>query len=266
MKNNIIILGKGFLGKKFEQKGFEVLGKDEFYIKQEDSEQAKKEQLSILNNYNIVINCIGKSNTRWCERRENFNEALFSNGIVPGILSKHCKAKGIRFVHISTGCLYDDNKSPQKEDGFKVAHCNYVVTKWAGEQGCSDENLILRPRLYFGDFKDKNNLLCKLPHFKKFLIELNSYTSIDVIVDATIKLFENEQSGIFNVACEGYATIIDLARLIGLDGEEITGQQLKESEKLYLVNNIMNLSKLKRFYQPPRLETEVIRCWEKIKY
>jgi len=260
--DKIVVLGKGFLGKKFEKRGFEVLGKDEFNL----TPGNVRESLERLGDYEIVINCIGKSNTRWCEKRDNFQEALWSNGSIPKILSDHCKEKGKKFVHISTGCLYDNNKKPQKENDFIVAHCNYVVTKWVGEQGCDFNNdLILRPRLYFGDFKDKNNLLCKLPRFQKFLVELNSYTSVDVIVDATTNLLENEQLGTFNVACEDYATTKDLARLVGLDGGEISEKQLHESERLYLVNNIMDLSRLKEFYLPPNLKEEVIRCWENIK-
>ena len=215
-----IVLGKGFLGKKFEQRGFEVWGKDKFCIKQEDNQQIKKEQLSRLDNYNVIVNCIAKTDTRWCEKRENFNEALFSNGFVPGILSEYCKRENKKFVHISTGCLYYKKNIPQTEKDFIAAHCNYTVTKWVGEMGCNNQDLILRPRLFFGDFKDRNNLLCKLPKFKRFLTELNSYTSLDILVDAINVLLKENESGIFNVAGEGYATVMDLAEYIGFYGKE----------------------------------------------
>lgn len=259
----IIVLGKGFLGKKFEQKGFEVWGKDEFKLIEGDQIIFSLETtLSLLQDYDIIINCIAKSNTRWCEEPENFKGALWSNGTVPGLLSRFCLANGKKFVHVSTGCLYDSGSHPDTEDDFMAAHCNYTVTKWVGEKGLNDRDLIMRPRLLFGDFKDKGNLLCKLPKFTHFLDAYNSYISVSVLVDAIMALLERKQSGIFNVACDGIATVHQLAKTIGLNGIGITEDELHQQEHLYLVNNIMNLDKLKQFYQPPDLMTEVKRCWE----
>ena len=162
-------------------------------------------------------------------------------------------------------CLYYKKNIPQTEKDFIAAHCNYTVTKWVGEMGCNNQDLILRPRLFFGDFKDRNNLLCKLPKFKRFLTELNSYTSLDILVDAINVLLKENESGIFNVAGEGYATVMDLAEYIGFYGEGISEKELHDSEKLYLINNIMDISKLKRFYNPPKLKDEVLRCWGELK-
>ena len=258
--DKIIILGKGFLGTKFAMRGYEVWDKKRFQI------TMKEDYLFPLDGYNVVVNCIGKSNTRWCEKKRNFASALWSNGKVPDILSNYCKTMGKKFVHISTGCLYDDGILPQSEDNLLAAHCNYTVTKWIGEQGCNERDLILRPRLLFGDFKPKgrNNLLCKFPQFTRFLVDQNSYTSLDVIVDAFEVLVKNKQSGIFNVACDGYASPYEIAQWIGLRGEKIMAKELWESEGLHLVNNMMNLSKLRQFYQPPKLYDEIMRCWERL--
>ena len=258
----IIVLGKGFLGKKFEMRGYEVWDRKRFEVSAVDI------NLSALDGFDVVVNCIGKSNTRWCEGRKNFPSALWSNGILPGILSDYCNYEGgQKFVHISTGCLYDDGAFPQDENSLLAAHCNYTVTKWVGEQGCNEQDLILRPRLLFGDFKPegRNNLLCKLPQFTRFLINQNSYTSVDTIVDAFEQLIENKQSGVFNVACDGYASPYEIAEWIGLKGDKLTAKELWESEGLHLVNNTMNLSKLRQFYQPPMLEDEIMRCWEALK-
>ncbi len=255
----IIVLGRGFLGKKFEQKGFEVWGKDKFELIKGDEILFP---LVYPTDYDVVINCIAKSNTRWCEEPENFGEALWSNGEVPRILSEFCLANSKRFVHISTGCLYDSGSYPYTEGDFMTTHCNYTVTKWVGEKGLNDGDLVLRPRLLFGDFEDKGNLLCKLPKFTRYLDAFNSYISVSVLVDAIITLLEHKQSGIFNVACDGISTVMNLAKTVGLKGIGITEDELHQQEHLYLVNNIMNIDKLKQFYQPPDLITEIKRCWE----
>lgn len=255
----IIVLGKGFLGKAFEKQGFEVWGKDKFTITRENCSDYFN--LNKLNEYDTIINCIGKSNTRWCELEENNPEAMFSNKGVTKLLSYYCKSQGKKFVHISTGCLYDNNQFPQPESTSSIYHCYYVKTKIEGESCCNPRDLILRPRLYFGDFPDKNNLLCKIPKFDKLLTERNSYTSVHVIIEATKALLDANQSGIFNVACDDYATVQKLGELMGIKRPGITEKELHTQEKLFLVNNIMDLSKLKEFYSPKKLEYEVLRCW-----
>lgn len=91
-----------------------------------------------------------------------------------------------------------------------------------------------------------------------------------MVVDAAIALIYAGQTGIFNVACDGKATIQEIAELIGLNEPhpsvmEVTAEDLRTMEKIYLVNNIMCLNKLKNFYKPPKLRDEILRCHEIIK-
>lgn len=110
----IIIVGAGFLGKTFERKGHLVWGRDQF---------KPETDLKRLDEFDVVVNCIGKSNTRWCE------DAFYSNALITRAISGYCSMKDKQFVHISTGCLYDQPDIENKESGFTVAHCNYTVTK-----------------------------------------------------------------------------------------------------------------------------------------
>ncbi|MDA1192341.1 MAG: sugar nucleotide-binding protein, partial [Candidatus Poribacteria bacterium] len=181
------------------------------------------------------------------------------SGILPARLSELCAEHGKKFVHISTGCLYDRNDYPQAETDFTVSHCRYTVAKWVGECGVDpSRDLVLRPRLFFGGTEDPKNLLCKLPRFASYLEELNSYTNVEEVVNATRVLLDADASGVFNVACDGYLTVYDIAQLIGLRGGKIHADTLHRQEGLFLVNNILDLSKLKQFYQPKRLVDSVL--------
>ena len=270
-KHKILVLGKGFLGQAFEKKGYEVGGKDKFSLDNELGEYETNQQLHRLRvwEYDVIINCIGKSNTRWCEQPENWEETFNANAEIPRILSNYFGMTGKKFVHISTGCFYDKNDAPKREDdNLAIAtHCNYTLSKLVGEHFCNPEkDLIVRPRLYCGDFGDKNNLLCKLSKFERHLTEQNSYTSVHVIVDAVSALLDAEQSGIFNVACDRSASVKDLAEWCGLPSREtISAEELRQQQGIYLVNNIMDISKLQKFYQPPKLKDEIIRCWSGLK-
>jgi dTDP-4-dehydrorhamnose reductase len=245
----IAILGNGFLGQEFKRQGFDVFSRDEIEIRNPthtwtyEWEQLKK--------YDVLINCIGKSNTRWCEDKNNFEELMHINGYLPGILSEFCKENNMKFVHISTGCLYDDWQHPCKETDFIVSHCKYTLAKWVGEIHCNPEtDLIIRPRLYFSDVAHDNNLLCKMKNFDEFIYLPNSVTSTSTIVEAVAALLVQDQVGIFNVANDNPITIYDLANHLGLEGTPMSAEKLHETQNLYLVNNVMDISKLKQFYQP----------------
>jgi len=209
-----IVVGAGFLGMAFKEKGHLVWDRNQF---------KPETDLKRLDEFDVVINCIGKSDTQWCE--DNFQDAFYSNALIVRAMSTYCKTKDIKFVHVSTGCLYDKLDEPSTETDPIAARNNYLVTKWSGEQFCHKGDLILRSGLLFGQEKVENNLLCKI-------LEFNSYTSTDVFVDAALALIWAGQNGIFNVACDGSAT--------------------------------MCLNKLKNYYKPPKLRSEIERCYGEI--
>lgn len=259
----IVVLGRGYLGSEFEKNGFEVWGKDKFH-----PNPLSGYAYHALNDVDIVINCIGKSNTRWCEKQENWEQVMYSNYHIPAYLSSYCARRNKKLVHISTGCLYDAENC--KETDFLTAHCAYTVSKFAAEMALRPKrDLILRPRLYFDDTVNDKNLLCKLPKFKQYTFDrYDSFTSLRVIVEATKALIDANQTGIFNVACDGTATIYNLANWCGLANsvseQGIKAEDLRKQEKLYLVNNTMNIEKLKPFYRPPQLREEILACWGRI--
>ena len=257
----IVVLGKGYLGKEFERHGFEVWSRDEFQW-QSSSNSCVFDR---LDDFDVIINCIGKSNTRWCET--NLKQAIEVNGYLPEQISAYCKHKNKRFVHISTGCLYDRTDRLNNENDFTVAHCNYTVTKWIGEKHLNPKDLILRPRLLFSDVKDRNNLLCKLPNYTKYVSDANdSFTSTTTIVQATKELLYGNATGVFNIAQEGIASIWQIAKWCGLDNKPIISiEELRKQQNLYLVNNIMDISKLKQYYHPTSIEDSIIMCYNNLK-
>ena len=104
-----IVLGRGFLGNEFQRQGYEVYSRREFIWPCE---------LDTLERYNTIINCIGIADTRGCERAENWPRVMSVNTTLVGALSDYCQSHGKKLVHISTGCVYDQNNSPQNEDSF----------------------------------------------------------------------------------------------------------------------------------------------------
>ena len=267
-----IVLGKGFLGTEFGNQGYEVLGRDGFEYTTGDSYEkvlSQLEEIKLKHMATHIINCIGSADTRKCEDPFFWNETIHLNGMLPILLSKACHELGMKFVHISTGCVYDQNNEPQKEDGFLVSHCKYVVSKLTAEFGCDPEkDLIIRPRLYFSATPNKNNLLNKMHRFTRFLTEVNSYTSVETIVESVTALLENDCVGVYNVANRGYLSMVDIAKMVFDDDRwknQISAYELKEKEGLFLVNNIMDISKLEEYYTPRTVEEEMEKCIKSIR-
>jgi dTDP-4-dehydrorhamnose reductase len=263
--DNVLVLGNGFLGKQYNKNGFTVWGRDKLDIDPNNIEGSLDVLFTkeVCDKYDTIINCIGNANTRMCEDPLYWDVVYAINAHLPKVLSSLCEVHGMRFVQISSGCVYDQNNEPQKEDSYLSSHCRYVVSKLVGEFNCNSNDLILRPRLYFGETNDCNNLLSKITNFNTFLTEMNSYTSVQTIVEATRALLINECSGVFNVSQTGVTNLVDIAKAIGLEVvDTITGSQLREQEGLYLVNNIMDTSKLEQYYKPAPVINEIKRCWD----
>lgn len=290
IKNTTLILGNGFLGKEFVRHGYTHYTTSEmlrFKTPKEgeitpDDIPAPIQFLSKLENIidyleidsnvkiNTIINCIGKADTRYCEDKDNFNsDVLHINGFLPELLSKFCKDRNLKFVQISTGCLYASANQLVNETSFIEAHCNYTLSKWIGEIGCDySRDLVIRPRLYFSDIHNKLNLLCKFENFKYILNEFNSVTSTRTIVEAVTALLQCNQVGVFNVANDGIYTVKEISEAIGykwLPSQVITGYELRKQQGLYLVNNTMDISKLKQFYIPNNTIAEVKELFGRMK-
>lgn len=279
-KENVIVLGNGFLGKCFARHGYDVWDRKKFSLFDKSSAVTGQYNVHKLNarlrlakdknEQLVVINTIGISDTRYCEDVDNWKNVMEVNAELPNILSDMCSYFGAKLVHISTGCLYDVHNIPQAEDDFISAHCNYVVSKWVGENNCDiNKDLIIRPRLLFDSVTPpsgkRNNLICKLMDFDAYLSEFNTVTSNDTIVEAIEALLEADQVGVFNVGNTGNYTIYGMADALGLVGEDteiINELDLHESQGLYLVNNIMDLSKLLEYYTPRDALVELKRCKE----
>lgn len=255
-----VVLGKGFLGRAFAKRGFEVWDRTQF-----DATRESPYDLGfIFQGVDVIVNCIAVSDTRYCENPKNFDEVMRVNAELPRRLSDFCAQRDKCFVHISTGCLYGDATRPCAEDAALKPSCAYAVSKYVGERYCRpDRDLILRPRLLFGGDDSPLNLLSKMLRFEKFLDEFNSVTSTDTVVDV-VSLLAARETGVFNVANDGIHTLYEMAGMLGLlRSEKLTREDVWKMQGVHVVNNVMDISKLKNHYKPNSVTVEMskaLRC------
>ena len=133
-----LVLGSGYIARAF---GGGVSRSVVDYTKREAVER-------LVRDADVVINCAGFTGRPHIDQCEDMKaETIKANICLPAMLSDVCADHGVRFVHISSGCIfqgsgnYDEGDKPASQLSF------YSQTKWLAEQ-CV-RGLILRIRMPF---------------------------------------------------------------------------------------------------------------------
>jgi len=135
----------------------------------------------------VVVNCIGLLNKA---AEDNKSMAVLLNSYLSHYADELCRASGVKFIHISTDCVFDGKKGEYAEDSFKDATSFYGQSKALGEVD-NDASLTLRTSIIGPDTNTNGIGL-----FQWFMNQ------------------EKETSGFDKVIWTGVTTI-ELARCIG---------------------------------------------------
>lgn len=99
----------------------------------------------------VVINCVGLLNKI---AEENQSLAVLLNSYFPHYIDEICIKNNIKFIHVSTDCVFSGTKGEYTEDSFKDATSFYGQSKALGEINNSS-NLTLRTSIVGPDTNDK---------------------------------------------------------------------------------------------------------------
>jgi dTDP-4-dehydrorhamnose reductase len=115
-----------------------------------------------LHDGDVVVNCSGIINKRDDILASGGNElflreSIIVNSVFPQLMAQWCLTKGVRFVHISTDCVYDGSKGSYTSQDKHTATDIYGITKSCGEP--SDEVCILIRTSIIGESKNKRSLV-----------------------------------------------------------------------------------------------------------
>jgi len=209
-KKIVIVGGDGFLGGYFRQRLPHAL------VAQVDISNlsAVKTMLRDQLKPDIVINCAGKTgrpNVDWCE--DNKLATLHSNVTGALVLMEQCLLADIAYVHIGSGCIYDNGYFDEKDDpNFKGSF--YSKTKLAADILLQDFPVLnLRLRMPFDGSLNPRNLIRKLIGYNKVLTCRNSMTYIPDFINAAVALMDKGLTGTFNIVNESTISPWDIVRL-----------------------------------------------------
>jgi UDP-glucose 4,6-dehydratase len=214
----ILILGaSGYIGKAFIEH-FEKNDIGHYAISREAMDYTDyKNMLYFLNanagGFDTLINCagyVGKPNVDACE--DHKDECLKGNVVLPQMLSALCSELMIKFVHISSGCIYTGAETEFTEEdppnfcfNTEIEGSFYSGTKALAEKLINKENsYVCRLRIPFDQYDNPRNYLSKLKNYDKLLNAKNSISHRKDFVDACMHLVqENCQFGIYNITNTG---------------------------------------------------------------
>jgi dTDP-4-dehydrorhamnose reductase len=210
----------------------------------------------------VLINCAAMTNLEECQ--DNKARAFQTNSVGAINLLTECATRNVKFVHISSGCLFDGNKVISTEDSVPTPRVWYTWTKLWADQFIINygykNHLILRPRQLFSAYPSKSNLITKFASMKsiKAIKEPNSATCIEDFGQMIDHLLSVDATGIFNCANEGSLSPYDMAIEIrdrmnpDLGVEEISYEGLLKILPNTRVNTILSLDKLRDTGFEPR--------------
>ncbi len=171
----------------------------------------------------IVINCAGKTgrpNVDWCE--DHKEETFHSNVLGPIIVAEECMKRGIYFVHIGSGCIYNgdnDGKGFSEEDVPNFTESFYSYTKAVSDQALRKLPVLqLRLRMPFEGKHSPRNLISKILKYDRVLDCPNSLTYIPDFLRALDFLLQKKAVGIYNIVNRGgyspYQLMQEYTRLV----------------------------------------------------
>jgi UDP-glucose 4,6-dehydratase len=167
------------------------------------------------NIFKLVINCagyIGRPNVDACE--DHKAETIEGNVVLPKMLSDVCSDAGVKFMQISSGCIYDGYEKVYTEEdepnfSFKYNNCSFYsgCKALAEDLIDKDNSYICRLRIPFDEFDNSRNYLSKLKNYDKLLNAENSISHRGDFVKACLDLYEmNCATGIYNIINSGSVT------------------------------------------------------------
>ena len=160
-----------------------------------------------------VINCagyVGKPNVDACELAKS--ECIKGNVLLPQMLAELCYQFSIKFVHISSGCIYngyDKEFTEEDEPNFcfnsEVEGSFYSGTKAMAEDLIRKKaSYICRLRIPFDHIDNPRNYLSKIQRYQKLLNMENSISHRSDFVKACMHLVKEQAPfGTYNITNTG---------------------------------------------------------------
>lgn len=258
-----LILGKGYVGNKLFAH-LKAIFPDTSIISKQDADYTDKHILfSLLSDqrFNFVINCCGYTgipNVDACEKNKELCSYL--NVSVPCLLNSVCEALSVKFINVTSGCIYSgfDKKYSEKDyPNFGLSNLEssyYSFTKHLCEKALANTSaLSVRIRMPFSSDVIPKNLIFKILKYNNIIDIPNSATSIDDLCIFFANALQHPDiknlSGPLNVVNPGPITGKQISEFLGFYNLKNPNWQIVDISELNIVakrsNCILSDKKIK---------------------
>lgn len=189
--------------------------------------------------YDVVINCIGLLN-QFAESAPE--KAIYINSYLPHLIVSWLKDTSIRFIQMSTDCVFAGNTGPYDEESFPDGKSYYDRTKALGEVN-DDKNLTFRNSIIGPDINE--NGIGLFHWFMQQNGSINGFTKAIWTGVTTLTLakamecaIRTDLSGLYNLVNNDSINKYDLLCLFNqyFRNNELT---IKQSDKLVLDKTLL---------------------------
>lgn len=182
-------------------------------------------------NPEFVINAVGFTGRPNIDGTEVEKwRCLQANTVVPGVLADVLGSKGVRWGHISSGCIFNgahpdgSGFTEDDEPGFAISDPRagwYAQTKWMAERLLRDVPgvIIWRLRIPFDHVDNERNYLTKLMKYDRLLEVRNSISQLEEFAAAAVRsLQERIPDGVYNATNPGSILTSEVAEALRKHG------------------------------------------------
>ena len=242
----ILVCGNGWLGNILK----------DFLAADMSSLRLKDMGSTIVAQYEVIINCAGKTNIDWCEK--NKSEALAVNAIGAGNLARVCEALGKKYVHISSACIFESADEHDWKNEYSTPNpgCFYALSKVVAEHLVAEANpraLIIRIRLPISERPHPRNTLTKLLAYPTLHTNQETVTVVEDMLPVLKKLIERDEKGVFHLVNEGTMSPFEMRAGLGMDGNYKAIQKKDMDAIIQKVGRAKRVSTLVRSTRIPPL-------------
>jgi dTDP-4-dehydrorhamnose reductase len=155
-------------------------------------------------------NGINYTTIDYLQDHEVLNENINDNLFVPLSLALFAKEHNIHFTYMGTGCIYSYDDNHDMETGFMDEEkpnffgSNYSVVKgFTNELMKYTDALVLKIRMPIVGYHHPRNFITKITKYEKICSIPNSMTVLDELIPVSIKMMENNETGLYNFTNPG---------------------------------------------------------------
>jgi len=271
--SNVLIIGAGYVGNNlYEWMNKEIHNHKLWLVARKALDYADQSDLRkfILNNdIHYIVNCSGFTGRPNVDEGElKKKECWDLNVVIPLNISNTCKQLGIKYIHISSGCIYSGydkvwTELDEPNFGLFDQSSTYSKSKHAFET-LSDYGCIVRVRMPFCNNYNPRSFLTKIHKYDQLINFKNSKTYIpdlcrfiEYLINNKVDLSAVNTINFVNPQALDTMQVTDLMSANGLDNPKWAYVDPKLLNMLAPRSNcVLSISKLKSLFPDFDIQTE----------